>query len=146
MISIPQNQVTAARTVSHEAFIRSENSSGQVLAVPEVFVLLSCLDFLRQYTFRLDYPSRYVPSDGPGFKGSRQDVMWRVDQCVERLRGAFMCRADVTPILFELHSEGKTGIDLPTIHSCRGFGDILSWASEHIVEPTTAGQGSWKLT
>jgi hypothetical protein len=71
--------------------------------------------------------------------------MRRANHCIERLRRAFTCWADVTPILFEIEPNGEVSIDLETLHYCRNFDNILAWTNEKSTQVQGDEHGWWSL-
>lgn len=95
--------------------------------IPEVFLQLKCLNTLRQHTHRRSYDFSGLPA----FSGNELAVMEEADACLDRLRQAFMCWADTTPILKEIVPNVGTNYDMKTLHYCRNFDAILSWTEQH---------------
>lgn len=97
--------------------------------MPEVFLQLSCLNFIRQYSFRgaFDY------SGFDGFRNaSEEQLMHRVDACLERLALMVSCWADTAPIFRILRKDGSgSDYDMRSQHRCRNFERIKNWASEN---------------
>jgi hypothetical protein len=93
-----------------------------VLAQPEMYLQLGCLNLLRQHVHR----DQYNYTNLRFFQGTEGDIMGRVDQCLQRLRRTMMCWADTTPILWKMNNETKHGgVDLETLHYCRDHEEIL---------------------
>jgi hypothetical protein len=128
-IIVPESRLSDLGHSKDDNWARLTPTSDQILAVPEIFVQLQCLNFLRQQTYRDDY--NY--SSLPGFQGSEEEVMLRVDKCIQRLRQTLMCAADATPFLYEiLPGPGrKTNSDFETLHYCRSFEAIQKWTGEN---------------
>ena len=139
MIQIPKTHLSCLNQTENRNWIRSKDSTDEVLAVPEAFVQLRCLNFLRQRTLAVDYGSSYEQFHT--FLEPEDVLMRRVDRCIERLRNAFTCWADVTPILYELMPNGNKRMDLETLHYCRNFDDILAWIREREVQVLPGRQG-----
>jgi hypothetical protein len=92
------------------------------LALPEVFVQLNCVNFLRQVGWREKYDYSHLAL----FQDSEKALLRRVDQCLEKLRKALMCWSDITPQL-----KMKGFFDGVTLHRCRNFDKISQWTEEH---------------
>lgn len=96
----------------------------------EVFHHLHCLNVLRQYIWRDGYPESLIPSL---FKFNSPEVAREhADHCVETIRHALMCNADVTPyLLFEVEPEPGSDVpareDFQAFHKCRNFGGLVDW-------------------
>lgn len=95
----------------------------------EISHQLSCLNLLRQHTWREDYDYRNFEP----FRGREVEVMGRIDGCVQYLREAIECVGDTTPYLIVMTSEKKSkeGPDFNTLHYCRNFDAIASWMKHH---------------
>ena len=107
------------------------DAGGNVLAHLEVFQDLACLNLLRQHTYREDQDYSYLAA----FQGSEDQIMARVDGCVQRLRHVLMCEGDATPYLIMLTPEKKQteSPDFNTLHYCRSFDRILEWTRENSI-------------
>jgi len=119
--------------------MRPSPSSDSVLALPEVFLQLSCLNLLRQHTYRHEYDYSHLRS----FQGPERVVTRRVEQCLERLRRAFMCWADLTPIIKEVFPNLAPEYDIETLHYCRNFDAILDWTRENGLQGIALEKGWW---
>lgn len=54
------------------------------------------------------------------------------NHCVDLIRQALMCNADISPIRWE--DNEKLGVPVPsakTVHTCRKWDGIMAWAAEH---------------
>jgi hypothetical protein len=61
-----------------------------------------------------------------------------IDHCIEILRIALMCTADVTPIILYVPDwQDNPTPDFNTLHMCRDFGKIVHYVQENAIE--------WKL-
>ncbi|KAJ9606923.1 hypothetical protein H2200_008934 [Cladophialophora chaetospira] len=106
-----------------------------IIAIPEMSLQMQCLNFLRQHTYSDQYDYTHLRT----FYGAAQDVSQRVDRCLERLRMAFMCAADLTPILRIGHVDGKQGWDLKTLHKCRNVEKLQFWSAGKAVGGVAEG-------
>lgn len=81
---------------------------------------------VRKYTYRedWDYTGEQEWADGP------EKLRSHVDHCLETLRMALMCTADLTPILISMDPASPLGgyPDFETVHRCRNIDSILEWA------------------
>jgi len=127
-IKIPASELSDIPR-SHLREAKPGPSDNDVISIPEVFVQLSCLNLARQYVFRWDYDV----SGARSLQGSDDVVLERVDKCLQRLRVAFMCWSDVTPILkpVDAHGDIISNGDLRTLHYCRDFDRILRWTERN---------------
>ncbi|KAJ4860478.1 hypothetical protein T069G_05466 [Trichoderma breve] len=125
-IIIPTKQLTGLHDADTQ-LVQSENGNG-ALAYLEVFRNLGCLNLLRQHTYREEYDYSYLDA----FQGTEEQIMARVDGCVQRLREVLMCLGDTTPYLIMLTPEKaqKESPDFNTLHNCRNFDKILEWTKE----------------
>jgi hypothetical protein len=54
------------------------------------------------------------------------------------LRIDLMCFSDETPYLIEIDSNGEQVVHANSLHRCRKFDKLISWAEDYIVEPYNA--------
>lgn len=66
MITIPSNRLGTLNHTKNFDWKRPGENADNIYAVPEVFLQINCLDFLRQRTYRIDYPRGYPDSHEPG--------------------------------------------------------------------------------
>jgi hypothetical protein len=101
---------------------------GGYLAGIEVFHQLHCLNVLRQYTWLDHYET--LPE---GFKGDPVFNRVHVDHCLETLRLALMCNADLTPHFMEIDKSLKDGVrnDFNTHHKCKKFDKLIEWMEQN---------------
>ncbi|KAH9215076.1 hypothetical protein DL95DRAFT_389115 [Leptodontidium sp. 2 PMI_412] len=66
MITIPSNRLETLNHTKNFDWKRPGENADNIYAVPEVFLQINCLDFLRQRTYRIDYPRGYPDSHEPG--------------------------------------------------------------------------------
>jgi hypothetical protein len=82
---------------------------------------------IRKYTYRedWDYSGELEWTAGP------DRLRLHVDHCIEALRIALMCTADVTPILLSIDPAEPLGAspDFETLHRCRNINSLLDWAT-----------------
>ena len=118
------------------SWIRHPKDPNSLLALPEVFVQLGCLNFLRQWSYSADRDFSYLAS----FQGEDPVVWDRAHQCLERLREAVMCWADTGVLLKYFNPSPKEGeenqlvFDMGTYHYCRNFEKIRAWTEENAVD------------
>jgi Mycotoxin biosynthesis protein UstYa len=91
-IAIPSNRLADLNHSFHEdaEWVRDPVDPASILALPEVFVQLGYVNFLRQLIYRNKRDYGHLPS----FQGSILNVWERAHQCLERLRQTVMCGAD----------------------------------------------------
>ncbi|KJX97225.1 hypothetical protein TI39_contig523g00003 [Zymoseptoria brevis] len=99
----------------------------------EVFHNLHCLNELR----KLLWPDRYRMLQRVSFDNGTINTSsfgfrhW--DHCVDSLRQALTCNADVAPVSWHVNVPFNRGIypRLASTHTCRDFSQIQKWAKEH---------------
>lgn len=111
---------------------------GKYIVAFEVFHQLHCLNLIRQFTW-LD---RYIvrPSD---LRGSLVENRMHVDHCIETLRLALMCNADVTPFLIRDRNNGATRAPLPdfdTFHKCKKWEPLVEWVKRNTWQQSSSGE------
>jgi hypothetical protein len=116
-----------------------------VLAVPEVFIQLNCLNFLRRYSQKENHNYSYLKA----FNVSTEAVKANVNLCLDRLRHDFMCWADTGLNFYSTQwdqAAGKVvrkGMDFGTLHYCRNFDVITSWTSDNGVRDVLMDEDKW---
>ena len=88
---------------------------------------------VRQYTYRNEYDYSNVTA----FRAPPAVVRGHIDHCIETLRKAIMCTADVTPVLFLNDAARLSGrkSDFNIRKKCRDFGRIQQWTWENMGLP-----------
>ncbi|PYI07694.1 hypothetical protein BO78DRAFT_366516 [Aspergillus sclerotiicarbonarius CBS 121057] len=109
----------------------------------DVWHQLHCLNDLRMLLYPERYPGMDDLKDENGTIQRDNDAFRHWDHCIDSLRQAIMCHADVSPISFHVNVPAKTGIfpRLATTHTCRNFTKIQDWARHH-----EAGNWNFSLT
>ncbi|CAN8099970.1 unnamed protein product [Discula destructiva] len=96
----------------------------------DVWHNLHCLNDLRKllYPERFHMLERLKKDDGTIDRNAFAFRHW--DHCVDSLRQALMCHADVAPVSFHVNVPFNRGIfpRLATTHTCRNFAKIQDWA------------------
>ncbi|EPE30615.1 hypothetical protein GLAREA_03582 [Glarea lozoyensis ATCC 20868] len=131
-ISIPSSrlaELNQSTPADSPLWIRDPNNRDSVLALPQVFVDLGCLNFLRQWSSKFDHDYSYLKV----FQDGDKTVNDRAHQCLERLRHSISCWGDTTVIL-EFIDEPYTKVDFGTLHYCRDFDRIGQWIKENGVK------------
>lgn len=124
----------------HE-YVNLPRDKNRVLAIPEVFVQLECLNLVRQH---IDKTRGFgEPGDVPSFQGPHEVVAERLHLCIERLRTILMCWSDLSSMLrpkmgtadgvVEMEGGGHVhfGLDFSTRHKCRDMGAITEWMEQN---------------
>ncbi|KAK4455392.1 hypothetical protein QBC34DRAFT_445046 [Podospora aff. communis PSN243] len=125
-ILIPREKLSSFRRQGSSDFVTGTGThQDSVVAHLEVFRDLACLNLLRQHTYRDEHDYRHLKA----FQGSEEEIMTRVDACVQRLRQVLMCSGDATPYLIMVTPKKKLkeAPDFNTLHYCRNFDRILEW-------------------
>ncbi|KAL8387062.1 hypothetical protein RB595_010184 [Gaeumannomyces hyphopodioides] len=126
-------------------------SAGGYVGVTEVFHHLHCLNVLRQYIWRDAYAAPGVDDDNserPPLPAMLRhgDSREHTDHCVDTLRQALMCSADVTPYLvYAGDGDGADGggswppknaqEDFQALHKCRRFEPLLEYIRDNGLAP-----------
>ena len=140
-ISIPSSrlkELNQTTPLESPLWIKHPGDDDSVLALPEVFVQLGCLNFLRQWEYKYDHDYTYLPV----FQGKAELVNERAHQCLERLRHSITCWGDTSMILEHIE-EPWTKIDFGTLHYCRDFNKIRRWTAENAVTELTLSNLWW---
>lgn len=144
-IAIPTSRLNDLKIPSNGPYIHPPRVESSVLAIPEAFVQLQCLNLLRkhlaQYTEGVDY------SHQAGFTGSKEIVMHRADLCIERLRNMVMCWSDLgtilQPLVEEPGKQPRSLLDFATRHKCHDFSSIREWTKENAVRAVRMNDAWW---
>ena len=91
-----------------------------------VFHQLHCLNRIR----KLLHPERYPWQLSANL--SEAETRIHDGHCVDLIRQALMCNADISPIQWEWSE--KMGMALPsarTVHTCRKWEGVWKWAKDH---------------
>ena len=96
----------------------------------DVFHQLHCLNLVRQYTYR----DVYDYSNVTAFRAPQEVVRGHIDHCIETIRKAIMCTADVTPVVFLKDETRKGGSksDFNIVKKCRDFERIREWVAGNV--------------
>ncbi|KAK0732541.1 hypothetical protein B0T21DRAFT_369169 [Apiosordaria backusii] len=112
---------------SHKAdsLLMFDDGTGDIQVMLEVFHQLHCLNELRKKTWPGYYPE----------VEEKHRLVDRVhtDHCIEILRIALMCFADVTPVTADL-VDWRGGLPTPdfsTLHTCRDFDRIYDYVQDN---------------
>lgn len=144
-IAIPTSRLHELKLDSDVTYVHPPRVESSVLAIPEVFVQLECLNLLRQHLGR--YADEVDYSHRAAFKGREEIVMHRADLCIERLRNMVMCWSDLGTILQPLvekpGKEPQSLLDFATRHKCRDFSSIREWTEENAVKAVRMDDAWW---
>jgi len=122
-------------------------------AALEVFHQLHCLNLIRQAVYKDYYKTQYSDvseaeskEDLQGHVGRQIEPSARpsragltgADHCIETLRMNLMCQSDIGVFTFRLYPEygyadDDYWPDFSTLHTCRNFEDIRTWAIEKTI-------------
>ncbi|KAI6439262.1 hypothetical protein MCOR22_008115 [Pyricularia oryzae] len=138
-----------SRFVTARAGVPHPSLPGGYVGVTEVFHHLHCLNVLRQHVWR----DAYAPAGAHGEAEEderpplpatlRREARAHADHCVDTLRQALMCTADVTPYLIYAGGDGSdwppkdSREDFEGLHKCRRFEPLLKyvWDNGIVVRP-----------
>lgn len=122
-------------------YVHLPRDKSRVLAIPEVYVQLECLNLVRQH---IDKTRGLGTSDDvPAFQGSHEAVAQRLYLCIERLRNTLMCWSDLSSMLrpkmgavdggvnMEDGERAHFGLDFSTRHKCRDMGAVAQWMEQN---------------
>ena len=146
-IAIPSSRLVDLNHNSEEdaEWVRDPAGSESILALPEVFVQLGCINFLRQLSYSNERDYTHLAC----FQGGSSVVWQRAYQCLERLRQMVMCWADTSVILQEYDpdppegQEGRLLFHMDSYHRCRDFDRIKKWTENNAVENVTMNNLWW---
>jgi hypothetical protein len=146
-VAIPATRLSDLGIASTIPYAHPPRVSDAVLAIPEVFVQLDCLNLLRQHIVRNRNDTGYNYSHHPAFKGPQDAVMYRADLCIERLRDAIFCWADLGTILQDLRIDeqgrAQSGLRFDARHQCRDLDAIRDWTVSNAVQSVRMNHGWW---
>ncbi|KAL2206758.1 hypothetical protein CC79DRAFT_907076 [Sarocladium strictum] len=120
---IPKWQADQIETPSDEL----PNDPGYHAVMLDIFHSLHCLNEVRM-TLNPEY---YGPP-GDRFNTTDERIKMHLDHCIEHIRMALWCNADVSPIPFQKGEHGFSASHVYT-HTCRDKDSILEWARENRV-------------
>ncbi|MCJ1420489.1 hypothetical protein MMC32_006846 [Xylographa parallela] len=92
------------------------------LGTLSVFHQIHCLDYIRKYIFREDYPSLEAP-----------ERRWQhVDHCFDEIRLSLMCHGDIALTTWSWNAtEATPYANFNVKHECRNWDSILAWTKAH---------------
>lgn len=143
-VLIPPERISSLNRSIEQGFVEAEPPAqpGYIAGI-EVFHHLHCLNVVRQFASRDRYPDGLVPTllkyNSPAVARAH------VDHCIEALRAALTCNADLTPYLWYKYPEegdGPAKEDFQATHKCKRFDRIVDWVKENGVNvPVEAVRG-----
>ena len=60
-------------------------------------------------------------------------MLMKPDHCIDHLRQTLQCRADLTPMEWQLEDD-KIILRTDTLHTCVDFDAIRDWAAERVLD------------
>ncbi|KAM7195068.1 protein of unknown function (DUF3328) domain containing protein [Rhypophila sp. PSN 637] len=137
-IAIPRSHLKDLDIQYESNMLHPPRDESSVLALPEVFIQLGCIQLIRQHTVHQRQNSTAYYARKPAFQGSQSEIMRRVDLCIDRLRETIMCWGDLSSVLQNItFDEGKaiprSAVDFATRHKCRDVGGVAKWTEENAV-------------
>lgn len=143
-VLIPPESISSLKRSIEQGFVEAEPPAkpGYIAGV-EVFHHLYCLIVVRQWGSRDRYLEGLVPTllkyNSPAVARAH------VDHCIEALRAASTCNADLTPYLWYKYPDEGNGLakeDFQPTHKCKRFDGIIDWMRENGVNvPVAAVRG-----
>ncbi|OJJ99190.1 hypothetical protein ASPACDRAFT_120321 [Aspergillus aculeatus ATCC 16872] len=131
-VVVPPERLPLLNRSTEQGFVpvSAESPIQGYVAGVEVFHHLHCLNVLRQYIGRDEYPEGRLPRILK--QNSPLAIRAHVDHCIETIRLALMCNADVTPyLLYEKGGESPSQVpareDFQAFHKCKRFDRLLDW-------------------
>jgi hypothetical protein len=129
-ISVPRSRLSQLEAPLDAVYAHPARSEDAVFAMPAVFVQLHCLNLLRRHTRSDERDYSHLPS----FQGGNATVKLRLDQCLERLRFAFLCDADTAMFGWDAKpgnpfEHGQP--DFASLHKCPELEAISQWTDNH---------------
>ncbi|KAK1565912.1 uncharacterized protein LY79DRAFT_529812, partial [Colletotrichum navitas] len=86
----------------------------------DVIHSLHCLNMLRKGI----YADHYYP---PSQRGTHM-INRALDHCIEHIRQALQCHADLTPLVYSWDEDRQSGTPIwSSTHTCRDFEKLLTW-------------------
>ncbi|KAK7691291.1 hypothetical protein QCA50_004685 [Cerrena zonata] len=97
-----------------------------------VFHQLHCLNMIRR-ALRAGYYRD--PATGAIGGVLPEDLPEHIDHCVDNIRQALMCSADISSIVWQWSDAQSTAVPrMDTVHSCKNFDKVVEWAKAHKIE------------
>ncbi|KAK3949208.1 hypothetical protein QBC32DRAFT_400402 [Pseudoneurospora amorphoporcata] len=130
-IHFPQDKMAALNKTPASNYAHvSARYGGDMMGFLDVFHQLHCLNLVRQYTYR----DAYDYSNVTAFRAPQEVVRGHIDHCIETIRKAIMCTADVTPVVFLKDETRKGGSksDFNIKKKCRDFERIREWVAANV--------------
>lgn len=132
------------RPADADAFVRAQAplAPGFIAGI-EVFHHLHCLNLIRQFTWLDHYDS--IPQG----LSATDHVMNRmhVDHCIETIRLALQCNADITPYLVRRQDDRTLGAksDFNAWHRCKSWNGIGQWMEQNSAFQATPKSGHGRI-
>lgn len=130
-VLIPPDKLPALNRSTSDGFLEAaEPEKLGFVGTIEVFHHLHCLNMVRQYALRDEYPDDLVPwllrHNSPAV--AREHA----GHCIGTLRQALMCNADLTPYLWYKGAPGELPKeDFAAAHKCKNFESIVASVKQH---------------
>jgi len=127
----PERISSLNRSVEQGFVEATVDSISGFIAEIEVFHHLHCLNFVRQYIWLDFYPVGQIPSLMT--QGKIEVNRLHATHCIEVLRQALTCNADLTPYLLYKtpNAESPVTEDFNANHKCKRFDLIMDWMKEN---------------
>ncbi|KAF4625988.1 hypothetical protein G7Y89_g12180 [Cudoniella acicularis] len=124
------DEATAMKLPEETSRFNWPSREDEYILTLDVFHQMHCLDVVRMALYRDRYDKHFYNPDG-----SVDYCKWlHIDHCVDQVRQAIMCAADVSVVYFEW-SDVVQGMRprVDNSHTCRDYSKILQWAKERHV-------------
>lgn len=131
IVLIPPERLPSLNRSTEEDFVEVEKGSiSGYIGEIEVFHHLHCLNFVRQYIWSESYNEDQLPSllNHEGERSGEVNKL-HASHCIEVMRQALMCNADLTPyLMFKTPGEASPVTeDFNASHKCKKFDRIMDW-------------------
>ncbi|KZP22482.1 hypothetical protein FIBSPDRAFT_824591 [Athelia psychrophila] len=135
MSAIPEAQ---AKMLNNKTMRIPDLSPATYAAGLDVFHQLHCLNFVRKAL----YPEHYNDSNRhhahattsipPQTPGDLSEPFDHLDHCINNVREALMCNADLTPVVVQWDPDTQWHYaHLDVVHTCKDWVAIQGWAVDH---------------
>ncbi|KAL2206307.1 hypothetical protein CC79DRAFT_1369730 [Sarocladium strictum] len=106
--------------------IEIPDDKGYYAVLLDIFHSMHCLNEIRKSL----HPEYYAPYH-LRMNGTEEEAQKHLDHCVEHVRLALWCGADISPISFRWTKDGEAKGKRGYAHTCRDGRSILNWARQH---------------
>ncbi|KAK4076184.1 hypothetical protein Trihar35433_2744 [Trichoderma harzianum] len=134
MVLLPSEHMPDLNRHDTTDYMRAPAGEGDgYVASLEVFHQLHCLNYIRQFTWY--QMGAYNENNSQHLvNGTLKELRIHTDHCIESLRIALMCQADVSPVLMKWdnnYDPPRPAAEFSSHHRCRNFDAIMNWNEAH---------------